>query len=44
MDYDLYEEISTKGYDFYWDKAVDGYEWRGKDSLFFDEELNRALF
>ncbi len=44
MVYDLYEEISTKGYDFYWDVAVDGYQWLGKDSLAFAESLNRNWY
>jgi hypothetical protein len=32
------EEMSTRGYDFIWDVAVDGYEWEN-DRLTFDEEL-----
>lgn len=41
---DSLEEMSTKGYDFYWDVALDGYEWLGKDTLVFDKELARSLF
>jgi len=37
-------EISTKGYDFFWDVATDGYEWYGKDRLVFDKGLNRTLY
>jgi len=38
------EEISTNGYDFYWDVAANGYEWLGKDTLLFDKEFTRSLF
>jgi len=31
-------EISTKGYDFFWDVARYGYEWLGKDALFYEKE------
>jgi hypothetical protein len=41
---DSLEEMSTKGYDFYWDVAADGYEWCGKDSLAFDKDLNKRQF
>ena len=41
---DYLNQISTKGYDFFWDVATDGYEWSGKDRLVFDKDLNRSLY
>lgn len=38
------EEMSTKGYDFIWNVAVDGYEWLGEDTLLFDKEWARDFF
>lgn len=41
---DRLEEISTKGYGFYWHVATDGYEWYSKDSVVFNQDLNNHRF
>lgn len=38
------EAISTNGYDFIWDVALNGYEWFGKETLLFDKEFTKSLF
>jgi hypothetical protein len=41
---DYLNEISTKGYDFFWNVATSGYKWVGKETLVFDKEVTRSLF
>jgi endogenous inhibitor of DNA gyrase (YacG/DUF329 family) len=38
------DAISTNGYEFIWDVALNGYEWLGKDTLLFDKEFTRSRF
>jgi hypothetical protein len=38
------EAISTNGYDFIWDVALNGYEWLGKETLLFDKEFTKSFF
>ena len=38
------EAISTNGYDFIWEVALNGYEWLDKNTLLFDKEFTKSRF